>query len=133
MNLWREQPHSAGKAERADTRDSSTENGASLASDRYSLIGAATSGFLSFIVLCAPIAMMVFLGITTWTGGWFKEDPSGPQKTESIILFALAGLLVADIIAWTLAGFLKFPLLLTTVAAAPPAVLGLVFAIGVFS
>ena len=133
MNLWRKQQISAGEVGRDDTRDSSAEHGASLTSDRYSVMGAVASGFLSFIVLGAPIAMMIFVGTTTWAGGWFKEDPNGPQKTESIILFALAGLLVADIIAWIMAGFLKFPLLLTTVAAAPPVVLGLVFAIGVFS
>ena len=74
-----------------------------------------------------------FLGFVSWTGFWFLDGGRPASKVESMLWFALAGLLVVDVTFWAWAGLRRFPLLLTTVAVIPPVVLGAVYVIGVLS
>lgn len=98
-----------------------------------SVASAVIAGLLALMVLGIPIASIVFLGFVSWTGFWFLDGGRPASKVESMLWFALAGLLVVDVTFWAWAGLRRFPLLLTTVAVIPPVVLGAVYVIGVLS
>lgn len=82
------------------------------------------------MVLGIPIALSAFLGLASLLGVLPNEDTAGPRVTDSVILFALSGLLIADVALWIWAGLLRFPLLFTTVATIPPVIVGLTFTVG---
>lgn len=103
-----------------------------LVSKQRSITGATIAGILALVVLAVPIVLFAFLGLISWSGGWLL-DYSPPNRRESVLMFALAGLLIVDVMLWAWAGLRGFPVLLSTVAAIPPTVLGLVYVIGVLS
>ena len=76
-------------------------------------------------MLAVPIALFGFLGLISWTGNFLVDSP--PDRHLSVLMFALVGLLVVDVILWAWAGLRRFPVMLTTVSAIPPTVIVLVY------
>ena len=130
MDLWRSLVFRSEDSGNYDAENVGIEHERRSGSRRHDVRSAVAAGSLALIVLGVPIALLALLGLASLLGALAVEDPAGPRVTDSVILFALSGLLIADAALWIWAGLLRFPLLLTTVATTPPVIVGLTFTVG---
>ena len=130
MDLWRSLVFRSEDSGNYDAENVGIEHERRSGSRRHDVPAAVAAGSLALIVLGVPIALSALLGLASLLGALPVEDPAGPRVTDSVILFALSGLLIADAALWIWAGLLRFPLLLTTVATTPPVIVGLTFTVG---
>lgn len=69
------------------------------------------------LLLAAPIAVLAFEALIEWNGCFISCRT--PDHPAAVILAAVVGVLLIDLIVWGVAAWRRFPRLLTAAAAAP--------------